>query len=97
MVSALRKISGRSALPAPAQIREMFFDNSEKVGFDSMFATHPSIEARVEALVRYAGARDVPPSAEAETSVPSVPVGEAEADLAVGDAPPPGSAAGPWG
>jgi heat shock protein HtpX len=76
----------------------MFFDNSERVGFDSMFATHPSIEARVEALVRYAGARDVPAAAEAETSVPEVPIGEAEADLASGDsAPQSGRATGPWG
>ncbi len=98
MVAALRKIEGRSAIGAPAQIREMFFDNSEKVGFDAMFATHPSIEARVKALVEHAGARDVAPPALPDGSVPSVPLPEAEAtdrpNSGIADGPRP---IGPWG
>jgi heat shock protein HtpX len=98
MVAALRKIEGHSAIGAPAQIREMFFDNSEKVGFDAMFATHPSIEARVKALVEHAGARDVTPPALPDGSVPSVPLPEAETT----DRPNSGIADGPrpigtWG
>lgn len=61
MISALRKISGRSDLPAPSQIRQMFIDYPDSSAFFGMFATHPPIDKRVEALVRYAGGRDVPP------------------------------------
>jgi heat shock protein HtpX len=58
MISALRKISGRSEVSrAPDEVREMFFDNRPK-GFAGLFATHPPIEARIEALVRYGGGRE---------------------------------------
>jgi heat shock protein HtpX len=68
MISALRKIEGRSHMPdVPADVRPMFFDDHAKVGFvASLFATHPSIEDRVSALVTTAGGRDpgpyVPPA-----------------------------------
>jgi heat shock protein HtpX len=39
----------------------MFFDNAIKSGFERLFATHPPIEARVDALVRYAGGHDPGP------------------------------------
>jgi heat shock protein HtpX len=98
MVAALRKIEGRSAIGAPAQIREMFFDNSEKVGFDAMFATHPSIEARVKALIEHAGARDVAPPRVPDGSVPSVPLPEAEATDRISRSASDGaSPIGPWG
>jgi heat shock protein HtpX len=58
MISALRKISGHSDVPrAPDEVREMFFDNRPS-GFASLFATHPPIEARIAALVLYAGGRE---------------------------------------
>lgn len=64
MISALRKVQGGAAIPdAPAEIREMFFENAH-AGLASLFATHPPIEKRIEALVRYAGGRDAPPSLE---------------------------------
>lgn len=56
MISALRKISGRSEIDAPADIREMMLDNPTKP-FASLFMTHPTIEARIDALSRYAGGR----------------------------------------
>ena len=63
MISALRKISGHSTLAhAPADVREMFIEN-ESSGFSDLFATHPSIEARVAALKAFAGGRDAPPDA----------------------------------
>jgi heat shock protein HtpX len=63
MISALRKISGHSTLAqAPAEVREMFIDNAH-AGFSDLFATHPSIEARIAALKTYAGGRDAPPQA----------------------------------
>jgi heat shock protein HtpX len=61
MISALRKIEGRSELAAPAQVREMFFDHPRAAGFSSLFATHPPIQARVDSLVKFAGGRDPGP------------------------------------
>lgn len=59
MIAALRKISGASTVErAPDEVREMFFDN-RPAGFAGWFATHPPIEARIEALKRYAGGVDV--------------------------------------
>jgi heat shock protein HtpX len=55
MIRALLKISGHSDLPhAPEEVREMFLDNHPE-GFAGLFSTHPPIEARIEALKRYAG------------------------------------------
>ncbi|MDZ7628530.1 MAG: M48 family metallopeptidase [Parvularculaceae bacterium] len=53
MISALNKISGNSAVDAPAEVRQMMLDN--KSDFAGIFATHPSIEKRVAALQAYAG------------------------------------------
>jgi heat shock protein HtpX len=54
LASALRKISGRSAVDAPADVQQMMIDNPKP--FAGLFMTHPSIEARIEALRRFAGA-----------------------------------------
>ncbi len=59
MISALRKIEGHSALPAPESVQGMFIENHE-TGFYSLFATHPPISKRIEALVQFAGGRDSP-------------------------------------
>jgi heat shock protein HtpX len=55
MISALRKVAGHSEIQAPAQVQEMFLDHPRAAGLGGLFATHPSIEARIAALVRYAG------------------------------------------
>jgi heat shock protein HtpX len=61
MISALRKIEGRGELPgATSAVMEMCIDNPRE-GFADLFATHPSIDARVKALVQYAGGRDPGP------------------------------------
>jgi heat shock protein HtpX len=61
MISALRKVSGRSKLEAPDDVQGMFLDN-ERMGFtDALFATHPPIEKRIAALIRFAGGRDQGP------------------------------------
>jgi len=55
MISALRKIEGRGELPdATSAVMELCVDNPRE-GFADIFATHPSVEARVDALVKYAG------------------------------------------
>jgi heat shock protein HtpX len=56
MIRALQKISGRAKLNAPAEVREMAFENP-RVGITGMFATHPPIEKRIQALEKFAGGR----------------------------------------
>jgi len=59
MISALRKVSGRSRLKAPDEVQGMFLDNQpDGGGIDAIFSTHPSIEDRIEALVKFGGGRD---------------------------------------
>jgi heat shock protein HtpX len=63
MISALRKIEGRGELAsANSAVMEMCVDNPRE-GFADLFATHPSVDSRVEALVRYAGGHDPGPLA----------------------------------
>lgn len=57
MITALLKISGRGELArAPSGVMEMCVDNPRSGIFD-LFATHPSIDERIDALTRYAGGR----------------------------------------
>jgi heat shock protein HtpX len=63
MISALRKIENRGELAsANSAVMEMCIDNPRS-GFADLFATHPSVDARVEALVQYAGGHDPGPLA----------------------------------
>jgi heat shock protein HtpX len=57
MISALRKIEGKGELEGvPSAVMELCLDNPRS-GFTDLFATHPSVDQRVDALVRYAGGR----------------------------------------
>ncbi len=57
MIRALQKISGRAELHnVPAEIKEMAFENP-RIGFAGVFATHPPIEKRIDALVKFGGGR----------------------------------------
>jgi len=56
MIRALQKISGHAKLDAPAEVREMAFEN-RSAGISGLFATHPPIEKRIAALVEFAGGR----------------------------------------
>jgi len=63
MISALRKIEGRGEIPgANSAVMEMCIDNPRE-GFSNIFDTHPSVEARVETLVKFAGGHDPGPLA----------------------------------
>jgi len=63
MVSALRKIENRGELEgSTSAVMEMCVDNPRS-GFADLFATHPSIDSRVEALVKFAGGHDPGPLA----------------------------------
>lgn len=95
MISALRKISGNSKLAhAPDEVREMFIDNGPSASFADLFATHPPIEKRIQALVQFAGGRDLPPP---EAPPPEAPRSiEAEPEAPGPWDTPPRPAAGPW-
>jgi heat shock protein HtpX len=61
MISALRKIENRGELQgATSAVMEMCVDNPRE-GFADLFATHPPVDKRVGALVRYAGGHDPGP------------------------------------
>jgi heat shock protein HtpX len=80
MISALRKIENRGELPgATSAVMEMCVDNPRE-GFADLFATHPPVDKRVDALVRYAGGHDPGPLA-----VPQFDNAPAPADESVGD------------
>lgn len=90
MISALRKIENRGELPgATSAVMELCVDNPRE-GFADLFATHPSVQSRVDALIKFAGGHDPgplpPPGDETE---------EPEAQAEQQNAPPP-VPQGPW-
>lgn len=90
MISALRKIENRGELPgATSAVMELCVDNPRE-GFADLFATHPSVQSRVDALVKFAGGHDPgplpPPGDETE---------ESEQQAEQQNAPPP-VPQGPW-
>jgi len=94
MISALRKIENRGELPgATSAVMELCVDNPRE-GFADLFATHPSVDSRVQALVKYAGGHDPGPLA-----LPSDAPGEPDdraPEPANAQVPPP-LPSGPWG
>lgn len=62
MISALRKVEGRSSLPGPDEVQQLFLDNQPNgVGLEGLFATHPPIGKRIDALVKFGGGVDPGP------------------------------------
>ncbi len=108
MISALRKIEGHGELPrATSAVMEMCIDNPRE-GFGELFDTHPSVDSRVAALVKFAGGHD--PGPLALSAQQTQPVTEQQAsgpwDTAPsggpwgandGSAAEPGTSSGPWG
>jgi heat shock protein HtpX len=94
MISALRKIEGRGELPgATSAVMELCVDNPRE-GFADLFATHPSVEQRIQALVKFAGGRDpgplaLPSESDAQDGTQVDPTSDAGA--------PPPLPSGPWG
>src|SRR4051794_20674438 len=87
MITALRKIEGRGELPgATSAVMELCLDNPRE-GFADLFATHPSVQSRVDALVKFAGGHDPGPLA---------PPQDSEDEPESADRAPPPLPRGPW-
>jgi heat shock protein HtpX len=96
MISALRKIEHRGELPgATSAVMEMCIDNPRE-GFADLFSTHPSVDARVAALVKFAGGHDPGPLAlpSDRTASSDDQTGQPAPSESSGHAPPLPS--GPW-
>ncbi|HEY1426505.1 MAG TPA: M48 family metallopeptidase [Caulobacteraceae bacterium] len=89
MISALRRISGHAHLDAPQSMRAMFLEDDDE-GVMGLFATHPPVEKRVQALMQYAGGRDVEPA-------PAPPPQQPIAETPESPGPPGPDQQGPWG
>lgn len=59
MISALRKIERHAAMEVPSRMEAFFIENPLQSRISGLLATHPSIDDRVTALVRYAAGRDL--------------------------------------
>src|SRR5213596_740498 len=93
MISALRKIDNRGELPgATSAVMELCLDNPRE-GFADLFATHPSVDSRVKALVQFAGGHDPGPLALPDDSDGETEVG---AEPQSGNQLPPPVPRGPW-
>jgi heat shock protein HtpX len=100
MISALRKISGHAHLDAPQSMRAMFLEDDDE-GVMGLFATHPPVEKRVQALMAYAAGHDIEPApARVAPTVPAAAAAPSSAAAPGGEGPwgqrrdgPPG----PWG
>ena len=112
MITALRKIENRGELPgATSAVMELCVDNPRE-GFADLFATHPSVDNRVKALVQFAGGHDPGPlalpsdSADAsdqpeesttgQSPVSRGPWGDSGEPAGAADSRP-GPSQGPWG
>ena len=56
LIRALRKIEQNAAFDVPSRMEAFFIENPVASRVSGLFSTHPSVEARVAALQRYAGA-----------------------------------------
>jgi heat shock protein HtpX len=76
---------------------EMCVDNPRE-GFSDLFATHPSVEQRIDALKKFAGGHDPGPLAQA-SPVPDMPAAPAQGPWGQAGAQDaaPAEGEGPWG
>ena len=106
MITALRKVAQRPAMDGvPAQLRALFLHDAAMSAGVGWFATHPPIEERVGALVRFAGGHysgplpefaEPPPAPEPEPADDDATVVPWKATDIVQPLPPAGTAS-PWG
>lgn len=84
MIGALRKVEQAPQLPrVPDQVRALFLHDAALAAARGWLATHPPIEARIAAIIRYAGGRDpgrlpeLPPEPAGDEAAGLPPWGEA--------------------
>jgi heat shock protein HtpX len=71
LISALRKVAAQAELPRlPSQVQAMLLESPGETLGKNWLATHPPIEERIAALIRYAGGRDGGPVSVLEPEVP---------------------------
>src|SRR5579885_1546921 len=95
MISALQKVAGHTHLDAPQSMRAMFLEDDDE-GIMGLFATHPPVGKRIEALMRYGGGRAAEPKPAAAAPSTAAPV---TPQSAPSDGPwgaPAGGEPGPW-
>jgi len=60
MISALRRIEAKAAIPGmPSRMHAFFIESPALAPQRGWFATHPSVDERVAALVQFAGGSDM--------------------------------------
>ncbi len=93
MISALRKVAGHAEMPGlPGSMQAMLLDAPPEALGGNLLATHPPLEARIAALVRYAGGRDAGPTLDA----PAAPNPWAQPSHPAKGAPAKAPATSPW-
>jgi len=94
MISALKRIEHHARIEhVPSLVQEAFIENPGH-GFSSLFDTHPSIEARIAALVKFGGG-----NADAVIDDPRLAHGQGPAQIEATDPAAAGPApemTGPW-
>ncbi|QGM47614.1 M48 family metallopeptidase [Methylocystis heyeri] len=74
MISALRKISAYSVMPdIPSRMQAFFIESPALLPESGWLSTHPSVENRIEALVKFGGGRDLPAPPAPPEVLPSPP------------------------
>ncbi|HZO45528.1 MAG TPA: M48 family metalloprotease [Xanthobacteraceae bacterium] len=97
MITALRKIENRGELEgATSAVMEMCVDNPRS-GIADLFATHPSIDSRVAAIIRFAGGHDPGPIALPEPESPPDETAGDQDERPTGPAIPASGAPTPFG
>jgi len=95
MISALRKIEAHATMQQiPSRMQAFFIESPALAPESGLFATHPSVESRIEALMEFAGGHDA--LAAEPPPEPIAPQGQASF-LPPGIERPHEPSAGPWG
>jgi len=100
MISALRKIEAHAAIPTiPSRMQYFFIESPALRPEIGWLATHPSVDARIAALVKFAGGRDVltPPPGQAPSEAIDAPREGEPAFLPTDGRSPLWPPRGPWG
>ena len=91
MISALRKIQAQAAMEQiPSRMQAFFIESPALLPESGFFATHPSVDERVAALIKFAGGRDLPLSPVSQSGSNGFLPPDVQSSAAPGEG-------GPWG